>query len=471
MFLGFCIFMLAIILLPNFQTVEAADGFFGDPADICKFWKAIFDFAIRMAGALTMLMILIGGLFYMLAGGSTFEVMKDGKKTNVDMVKKAKDLMAGALFGMMLALLAYVAFTVLNPYLLECRIEIPKVDLSSATCGDGKTYSSQADCEKYEGDCSEKSTRCIQGQKACKAHNEKIDSMDKKSECCSGAAKQNVDPSAIDMYIVTCVGGPDKSKKDQWCCPKATPTVDPCADVEDDKLLATEKECKEKGGQDGGKCKGSCLQSTGGTASGDDAKKSGESSNTPSNTTNSSESSEEDSRKDKWCCVLSECKTTSGYKQFTGGWQGKQYGKECTGATMQKSGCGPTAIADVLSGYGKSGDPWTIAQELDSKGLRKCKGGTQPHAIKSILETHGLKSRSVNWESAKKGLQQGKLVIAHARSYFTTSGGHYIVLKCYKDGQVEVNDVGAGNHQTHRNGYISESIVSSNTNIYILVEP
>jgi len=474
----------------NLPVVEAASGFFGDPDNICEFWKAIFDFGIKMAGALTMLMILIGGLFYMLAGGSSFSIMKDGEKTNVDLVKKAKDLMTGALFGMILAMLAYVAFLVLNPYLLECRIEQLSVSLDVSTCADGKTYSSQADCEKYEGDCSEKTTRCIQGQKACKASGEKVDN---KSECCSGTAKTEAEGAygTAPTLVLKCVGGPDESKKDQWCCPKATPTVDPCADVKDDKLLATEKECKEKGGKDGGKCKGTCLQSTGSATSGDSTKKSGESSNASSNTTNSSatnssESSKEDPRKGKWCCNLSECKNTSNYKQYKGypgHWGGIAYGsckasndaKGVPKSAMRYSGCGPTALADVLSGFGKSVDPWKIAQEAVSKGYRKCGSGTTGSGILNIPKDYGLKARRANWESVKKGLQQGDLVIAHAvgSSRYATStnlftkGGHYIVLKCYKDGKINVNDVGTS--RSHRNGWISEAEVRNNVNAYFLI--
>jgi len=255
-FLFSCFFVLVLpaIFLPGFHIAEAANSFFGDPADVCQFWKEIFDFAIKLAGALTVLVLVIAGLFYMLAGGSTFEVMKGEEKTNVDLITKAKEMMAGALFGMMLAMLAYVTFTVLNPYLLECHIEIPSVELAGSTCVGSPTYSSQAECESKGGDCSTSGTRCILGKKGCKGKGEEVAD---KSECC-----ENQDSSGK-----ACTTHADCGKeglcKDNKCIPRDRGLVkegDSCNENDDCKSgicntgLAPNECAPEKGSASGKGC-------------------------------------------------------------------------------------------------------------------------------------------------------------------------------------------------------------------------
>ncbi len=98
-------------------TTSGTKSFFGVTGDVCAFWKAIFDFAIQIAGGIALLVVAVGGVMYLVSMGDS------GKQ------KTAKDIMSGALFGMILALTSWTLFTVLNPYLLQCKIEVPQISL------------------------------------------------------------------------------------------------------------------------------------------------------------------------------------------------------------------------------------------------------------------------------------------------------------------------------------------------------
>ena len=97
----------------------AASGFFGTSDNVCEYWKAMFDFGVRIAGAFAFLFVVFAGAYWMFSAG-------DAKK-----VEKAKEMIGGALTGLALALLSYVLFWALNPYLTECKIEISELQMVS----------------------------------------------------------------------------------------------------------------------------------------------------------------------------------------------------------------------------------------------------------------------------------------------------------------------------------------------------
>lgn len=430
-----------------------AVSFFASTDDPCAYWKSIFDFAIKIAGALAMCFVVFGGFLWL---------MSEGDATKLE---KAKDTIRGALTGLAIAMLSYVMFWALNPYLVECKIEIPEmkgVTGETATSCNG-AYTSQADCESKESGCSSEGTKCAQSKKSCKGDGEKISG---KSECCSGKSKYTKGT----VPFLVCDGG-TAVVEEKWCCP-APAAADPCAAVADDKLLATEADCKAKGGTSGGQCKGVCAQSTGSSEAKTESTSKDSATKTATDPkTTGDPATKTDARKGKWCCLATSCRSTAGFKQFTGGWEKNQYGSKCKGATMKSSGCGPSVVAEILSGYGKSVTPWTVAQEMDNKGLRVCGGGTKVQDMMSTLQGYGLKTSRVDWNTAKSGIQLGKLVIAHAPpGTIFTNKGHFLVLRCYKGGQVDVSNVGSGNQHKNKTGWLSESVVTSNTDYYILID-
>ena len=162
----------ATSVTPQSVSTTFSSNFFGEVKDVCDYWKKIFDFAIKIAGGLAMLVIVLGGVVWLASGGDS------GKLT------KAKDLIGGALTGLFMAMTAYVAFMALNPYLLECKIEIPDLKMVSGggtsesidTCDSFKTYTSQSDCEGKEAKCGS-GTSCLKGQKT--------DSEGEEQWCCA----------------------------------------------------------------------------------------------------------------------------------------------------------------------------------------------------------------------------------------------------------------------------------------------
>lgn len=136
---------------------KVTNTFFGVTDDICAFWKAIFDFAIQIAGGIALVVVAIGGVLYLVSAGST------------DRQKTAKDIMYGAGFGMILALTSWVLFTVLNPYILTCKIEVPTLQLATDPpyTGNGcgyrtpKGFATKEECEK-DPHCAKDNIECVQ---------------------------------------------------------------------------------------------------------------------------------------------------------------------------------------------------------------------------------------------------------------------------------------------------------------------
>lgn len=145
---------------PESVPTNFTSGFFGEVKDVCDYWKKIFDFAIKIAGGLAMLVIILGGVVWLASAGDSAKLTK------------AKDLIGGALTGLFIAMTAYVGFMVLNPYLLECKIEIPVLKMVTGGGSDStpinvcdylESYSSQSDCESKEAKCGS-GTSCINGK-------------------------------------------------------------------------------------------------------------------------------------------------------------------------------------------------------------------------------------------------------------------------------------------------------------------
>lgn len=97
------------------KKVEVTSSFFGVTGDICQLWKAIFEFSLQIAGGLSVLVISIGGIYYILSLGQT------------EKIKRAKDIIWGALFGYFLILISYGIFLLVAPRALQCKIEVPEL--------------------------------------------------------------------------------------------------------------------------------------------------------------------------------------------------------------------------------------------------------------------------------------------------------------------------------------------------------
>jgi len=81
----------------------------GNTSDIGNYIKAIYNYGIGIAGILAVVVIMIGGVVWLTAGGNT------------NKVESAKQWIGGALSGLVLVLTSYMLLYQINPNLVEFR--------------------------------------------------------------------------------------------------------------------------------------------------------------------------------------------------------------------------------------------------------------------------------------------------------------------------------------------------------------
>lgn len=130
------------------------------------------------------------------------------------------------------------------------------------------------------------------------------------------------------------------------------------------------------------------------------------------------------------------------YSQIDDRWENTKYGKS---GTIGSAGCGPTALAIVVSTFkGRNITPVEVANWSVRSGHR-CEGNGSYHSIIPEGAKHyGLKveklGRSSKIEIANH-LSSGKLIVAIMGKGHFTNGGHFIVLRgITSDGKVLVAD-------------------------------
>lgn len=141
------------------------------------------------------------------------------------------------------------------------------------------------------------------------------------------------------------------------------------------------------------------------------------------------------------------------YKQTDKKWGSLRYAVQGESSTIKSAGCGPTAVADVLSAIVSPYiDPVTCAAWALQHGY-KAKGGgsyyTYPAAqgaeygvtVRRLntANVYGSTGSSVHKE-ALAALQAENWLIACMGKGLWTSSGHYIVAYGYRDGMVYIND-------------------------------
>ena len=96
-----------------------------DTSTPCTYWKDVFDFSMSAAGILTLVMLVAGGLYYIVSLGQE------------ERLGNAKSMMGGAMVGFVLAIFSWMIFNVISPSLLQCRIDVPEVDQGSVGNAEG----------------------------------------------------------------------------------------------------------------------------------------------------------------------------------------------------------------------------------------------------------------------------------------------------------------------------------------------
>ena len=113
-------------------------------------------------------------------------------------------------------------------------------------------------------------------------------------------------------------------------------------------------------------------------------------------------------------------------------------------ATVAKAGCGPTSAAIILSGYGKSDTPETVARSYAANG--SCEGEKKFFTDRGLKCTYG----SVDWNKVIEHLKKGNPLVMHIHSNngISLNGarytGHYITFLDYNESkkQIFVGDSG-----------------------------
>ncbi|MBR3116223.1 N-acetylmuramoyl-L-alanine amidase [Candidatus Saccharibacteria bacterium] len=138
--------------------------------------------------------------------------------------------------------------------------------------------------------------------------------------------------------------------------------------------------------------------------------------------------------------------TEDGFTWFGQGgdsWSTKQYGKKCGGSTMRSSGCGPSAMAMVVTALtGQLVKPDEMAEKADEVGARICGSGTDVVTMTTkIAPMYGLQaqcvpSSQVTVDNVNKWFDEGKMAVFSVGNEYSTefgpmgsANGHVVALR------------------------------------------
>lgn len=142
------------------------------------------------------------------------------------------------------------------------------------------------------------------------------------------------------------------------------------------------------------------------------------------------------------------------FNQFDPRWSRKAY----AGRTMAASGCGPTAIANIVSSINPNVTPADVADWLTSHGYASNGNGTYWSGIKAALDAYGCpatqhSSMQPFFDEMAKGNRWGVILFrAGTRGGITwTGGGHFVAVVRgyeYRNGKhyLYVSDSGSRGH-------------------------
>ena len=142
------------------------------------------------------------------------------------------------------------------------------------------------------------------------------------------------------------------------------------------------------------------------------------------------------------------------YKQAAKPWGPRMYSNHNDHSqTMANSGCGPTAMADVVATLkDKNINPYDLAELSMQWGDRSYNSGTDwsffPHIAEHFKFTKIVQTKSL--DALKACLDAGGYVVCSMGKGYWTSGGHYICAWKYTDTDIWCNDP-ASSKRTHQN--------------------
>jgi hypothetical protein len=142
--------------------------------------------------------------------------------------------------------------------------------------------------------------------------------------------------------------------------------------------------------------------------------------------------------------VSGKFQSTVNYKQHDSRW-GKKVYTSCgnKSQTMANSGCGPTAMANIIATLiDKTVTPWDLAQLAMKWGDRTASSGTATSFFRHIQEHYGFKKMvgTGSLDVLKSCLDAGGYVVCRMGPGYWTSGGHYITAWKYDANNIYCND-------------------------------
>ena len=144
------------------------------------------------------------------------------------------------------------------------------------------------------------------------------------------------------------------------------------------------------------------------------------------------------------------------FKQYDPRWSGKLYSTHGDKKqTIRTSGCGPTAMADIVAvTRDETVTPPVLCEKALLWGDRTYDSGTAwrffDHAAKEYAFC--AYERSSSWDRLKSCLDEGGLAVAGMGKGYWTKGGHYICVKRIEDGYVYCNDPASSKRTRQKTG-------------------
>jgi len=149
------------------------------------------------------------------------------------------------------------------------------------------------------------------------------------------------------------------------------------------------------------------------------------------------------------------------YKQGDSRWGKKMY--SCYGnkkQTMANSGCGPTAMADVVATLKDSTiDPYDLAQLSVANGHRSRSGGTAWSFFPFIMKEFGFTEmiQTDSFATLQACLDNGGYVVCSMGPGYWTKGGHFICVWKVEGGYVYANDPASSKRKKQvKNDFIAQ---------------
>lgn len=143
-------------------------------------------------------------------------------------------------------------------------------------------------------------------------------------------------------------------------------------------------------------------------------------------------------------CPMIGFRQPENYKQHDSRWGKKMYSNHGNkNQTMANSGCGPTAMANVIATLvDKSVTPWDMAQLAMKWGDRTASSGTATSFFKHVQAHYGFVKMvgTGSLATLKACLDAGGYVVCRMGPGYWTSGGHYITAWKYDKDYIYCND-------------------------------